>query len=206
VTLFELENRCLLKVEVNNDKVFSLAGAMVAYDGQIKFTKSILGGEGLFGALKRRLANEGMSLMVSEGSGAVYFAHKAREVSIIPLNNEKIFIESNSLLAFDHELKTSVAFAGLQGAASGQGLFTTTVEGKGNVAVISDGNLLKFSVEPNSPLFVDPDAFIAYTGELNREFVIDVNWKTMIGETSGESYQIKFSGSGVVYIQPSERR
>jgi len=206
VSRFQLKNDRLLAVDLLDEKVMAIAGSMVAYEGSIKFEKAILGGEGIFGAIKRKLTNESLSVMQTSGKGTVYFAQEAREVSIIQLNNEKIFIESSRLLAYDQSLRTNTAFAGLHGAASGQGLFTTTVEGNGNIAVISHGSLLMLEVRPDTPLFVDPDAFIAYKGNIDRQFVFDVNWKTMIGESSGESYQIKFSGSGIVYIQPSEMK
>lgn len=205
MTEFSLKNPGLLRVDLNNNKVLARAGAMVAYDGKVKFSKAILGGEGLFGALKRRITNEVTALMTCEGQGAVYFAHEALEVSIIKLEGEKLFVESNSLLAYEPTLDTNVAFAGLHGAASGQGLFTTTLSGKGHIAIISHGGTLQLQVTPNMPLFIDPDAFIAFQGNIEREFILDVNWKTMVGQTSGETYQIKFTGNGVVYIQPSER-
>lgn len=202
---FRINTDRLLEVGLQNEKVMAIAGAMVAYTGTMKFEKSILGGEGLFGALKRKVTNEGMSLMQTVGTGTVYFAHNAAEIAVIPIANEKLFIESSSLLAYDSGLKTNTAFAGLRGATSGQGLFTTTVEGNGNIAVISRGNLITLEVSPSNPLFVDPDAFIGYKGNIQQEFVFDVNWRTMVGQASGESYQFKFTGQGVVYIQPAER-
>ncbi len=202
---FRINSDRLLEVDLQNEKVMAIAGGMVAYTGTMKFEKSILGGEGIFGALKRKVTNEGMSLMQTSGSGTVFFAHNAAEIAVIPLSNEKLFIESSSLLAYDTTLKTSTAFAGLRGATSGQGLFTTTVEGVGNIAVISRGNLITLGVDPAYPLFVDPDAFIGYKGNVAQEFVFDVNWRTMVGQASGESYQFKFTGQGVVYIQPAER-
>ena len=205
VSRFRINTDRLLEVDLQNEKVMAIAGAMVAYTGSIKFEKSILGGEGIFGALKRKVTNEGMSLMQTIGTGTVYYAHNAAEIAVIPLAQEKLFIESSSLLAYDSSLKTSTAFAGLRGATSGQGLFTTTVEGNGNIAVISRGNLITLEVAPNYPLFVDPDAFIGYKGNVQQEFVFDVNWRTMVGQASGESYQFKFTGQGVVYIQPAER-
>lgn len=195
----------LLEVELQNEKVLSIAGAMVAYTGTVKFEKAILGGEGLFGALKRKVTNEGMSLMQTSGTGTVYFAHNAAEIAVISLSQDKLFVESSSLLAYDTSLKTNTSFAGLRGAASGQGLFTTTIEGSGNLALITRGNLIALEVTPSTPLFVDPDAFIGYQGNIAQEFVFDVNWRTMVGEASGESYQFKFTGNGVVYIQPAER-
>jgi uncharacterized protein (AIM24 family) len=205
VTTFRLENKRLLEVTLQNEKVMAKAGSMVAYDGQIKFDKSVLGGEGLFGALKRRAGGEGMPLMTTSGYGRVYLAENAAEIVLIPLHGEKIFIEGSSLLAFEDGLRTNTVFAGLRGATSGQGLFTTTLEGHGQVAAISEGTAIELEVSPNDPLFVDPDAFIGFKGNVRQEFVFDVNWKTFAGQSSGESYQLKFTGQGIVYIQPSER-
>lgn len=187
-------------------KMMARAGSMVAYEGQVKFEKAILGGEGLLGALKRKAGGEGLGLMSVEGQGQVYFAHQAAEILLVPLGNEKIWVESSSLLAFSHGLRTNTVFAGLRGATTGQGLFTTTIEGQGTVAILSHGNALALEVGSSFPLHVDPDAFLGYKGQITQEFVFDVNWKTLVGRDSGESFQLKFSGQGVVYIQPNERK
>ncbi|HEX8615154.1 MAG TPA: AIM24 family protein [Telluria sp.] len=205
MTRFRNNTDRLLEVSLQNEKVLAIAGAMVAYTGTIKFEKSILGGEGIFGALKRKVTNEGMQLMQASGTGTVFFAQNAAEITVIPMTGEKMTIESSSLLAYDTSLKTGTSFAGLRGAVSGQGLFSTTVEGQGSIAVISRGNLIMLEVTPANPLRVDPDAFVGYKGNITQEFVFDVNWRTMVGQSSGESYQHKFSGQGVVYIQPAER-
>ena len=206
MTPFSLPNPRMLQVELSGQSILARAGAMVAYDGQIKFDKAILGGEGVFGALKRKATGEGIALMTTSGKGNVYFAVGAAEVMIIPLQHEKIFVESSVLLALDGGLKTNTAFAGLRGATTGQGLFTTTVEGSGNVAIMSHGTPIQLEVGPSFPLHVDPDAFLGYTGNLRQEFVFDINWKSFVGQDSGESFQLKFTGQGTVYIQPNERK
>lgn len=206
MTIFSVEQDRLLVISLNQEKVMATAGSMVAYTGQVKFEKALLGGEGLLGVLKRKVTQETFELMVVQGAGTVCLANQAKEITILQLADDKMFIESQSLLAFDADLKTNVAFAGLRGATSGQGLFTTTVSGRGQVAVVSQGNLLTLAVEPTTPLCVDPDAFIGYQGNLKQEFIFDVNWKTLIGEESGETYQLKFTGEGIVYVQPSERK
>ncbi len=202
---FRLENKRLLEVTLQNERVMARAGSMVAYDGQMKFDKSILGGEGLFGALKRRAGGEEMPLMTTSGFGRVYFAENAAEVVLIPLQQEKVFIESSSLLAFDSGLRTDTVFAGLRGATSGQGLFTTTLEGMGELAIVSDGDAIALEVTPQRPIFVDPQAYVGHTGQLSSDLHTDVGWKTFVGQTSGESYQLKFNGQGTVYVQASER-
>lgn len=205
MSTFRVNSDRLLEVALNNEKVMTIAGSMVAYTGTMKFEKAILGGEGMFGALKRRVTGEGMSLMTVTGSGTLYCAQNASEIAVITLSNEKLFVESSGLLAYDAGLKTNTAFAGLRGASSGQGLFTTTVEGMGNVALIAKGGLIALEVSGNYPVFVDPQAFVGYKGQIQQEFVFDVNWRTMIGQASGESYQLKFTGQGIVYIQSAER-
>jgi uncharacterized protein (AIM24 family) len=205
VTSFRTNTDRLLEVTLQNEKMLAIAGSMVAYTGSVKFEKSLLGGEGIFGALKRKATNEGMQLMQVSGSGTVLFAQGAAEITLLALAGDKLTIESSSLLAYDSALKTGTSFAGLRGAASGQGLFSTTVEGHGNVALIARGNLIMLEVTPAHPLRVDPDAFVGFKGNITQEFVFDVNWRTMVGQSSGESYQHKFSGQGVVFIQPAER-
>ncbi|NJN68290.1 MAG: AIM24 family protein, partial [Chloroflexaceae bacterium] len=131
----------------------------------------------------------------------------------IALAGETMYIESESLLAFDGRLRTGTAFLGNQGLVqgvargmmTGQGLFTTTLEGHGELAILSEGNAIGLEVTGNTPIFVDPDAYLGHKGNLESKVVVDVNWKSFLGQTSGESFQIKFTGNGTVYIQPSER-
>lgn len=205
MTRFRTNTDRLLEVTLQDEKVLAIAGAMVAYTGNVKFEKSLLGGEGIFGAIKRKVTSEGMQVMQAAGTGTVFFAQNAAEITVIPMSGEKLTIESSSLLCYDTTLKTGTSFAGLRGAVSGQGLFSTTVEGSGSIAVISKGNLIMLEVTPSNPLRVDPDAFVGFKGDIKQEFVFDVNWRTMVGQSSGESYQHKFTGNGVVFIQPAER-
>lgn len=201
-----LKGERMLAVTLRGSKMMARAGSMVAYEGQVKFEKAILGGEGILGALKRKAGGEGLDLMSVEGKGEVYFAREAAEILLVPLGSEKIWVESRSLLALSHGLKTNTVFAGLRGATTGQGLFTTTVEGSGTVAILSHGSPLALEVGPSFPLHVDPDAFLGYKGQLTQEFIFDINWKSFVGRDSGESFQLKFSGAGTVYIQPNERK
>lgn len=203
---FSVPTPRVLQVDLQNGQVMARSGAMVAYQGQVKFEKAVLGGEGIFGALKRKATGESLNLMTVKGNGRVYFAHEAAYVSVIPLQAEKLFVESSVLLAFSHGMKTNTSFAGLRGASSGQGLFTTSIEGPGFVAVYSHAPVVPLSVTPQMPLHVDPDAFVGYYGQCQHEFVFDVNWRSMIGQTSGETYQMRFTGQGVVFIQPAERK
>ena len=46
---------------------------------------------------------------------------------------------------------------------------------------------------------------VVWVGNLQQNFQSGVTFRTLIGEGSGEAFQIRFEGDGLVYVQPSER-
>ncbi|MFC5207029.1 AIM24 family protein [Pseudonocardia sulfidoxydans] len=204
---FRLHGTRILEVDLRGGSVRAATGSMIAYDGDVTFKNAGMGGgDGLRAALKRRATGESIALMQCSGTGVVRFAKDAMEVLLVELAGDTLRAESERLLALSDGLSTDVAFAGLRGASSGQGLFTTTVSGHGVAALLSAGGPpIALEVSPQYPLVVDPDAFIASQGQLNQTFVTDVSWRTLVGEGSGEAFSLRFDGKGVVYIQPEER-
>ncbi|QPI47802.1 AIM24 family protein [Massilia antarctica] len=206
-------NEKMIEVKLNNEEVFAKKGAMISYQGEVAFSRSFLAGQGVQTLAMRAATNEGYSLMLAKGSGSVYYAYDGLFVTIIPVRGDTLYVESDNVLAFDARLTAGTMFLGNQGglqgivrgAVSGQGLFTSTFQGTGEVAILSDGNAIGLPVTPDVPVFVDPQAYIGHTGQLSSAIVTDLNWKTFVGQASGESYQVKFSGQGTVYIQASER-
>jgi len=206
VTRFRLNGSKMLAVDLAGETVRALNGSMVAYEGQMAFKRQgMTGGEGLRGALKRRIAGEGMTLMEVSGHGTVYLASEATEVTLVQLHGDTLFVESESLLALDGQLQTGVEFLGLRGMGTGQGLATTKVSGHGMVAILSEGPAIALEVTPQMPLCVDPHAYVAHHGQLQQSVVTDVNWRTVLGQGSGESVQFQYQGQGLVYVQPAER-
>ncbi|WP_245667909.1 AIM24 family protein [Actinomadura macra] len=203
---FRMNGSKMLAVDLAGETIRALNGSMVAYEGQMAFKRQgMTGGEGLRGALKRKIAGEGMTLMEITGQGTVYLASEATEVTLVQLAGDTLFVESDSLLALDGNLKTGVQFIGLRGMGTGQGLATTKVDGHGTVAVLSDGPAIALEVTPQMPLCVDPHAYVAHHGQLQQDVVTDVNWRTVLGQGSGESVQFRYQGHGLVYVQPAER-
>ncbi|NAZ74974.1 AIM24 family protein [Kineococcus sp. T13] len=207
---WRLESPRVLVVELDGGKgsaVRAQTGSMVAYEGDVQFKNAGTGGGGgLRAAFKQRLSGESLSLMDITGRGSVHLAVGAGHVLVLDLAGDTLKAESEGLLCLSEGLRTDVAFTGLQGASSGQGLFTTTVSGHGRVALLSlGGPPIALRVGPQTPLVVDPDAYIGCVGELRQSFVTDVSWRNLLGEDSGEAFSLRFEGSGVVYVQPEER-
>jgi uncharacterized protein (AIM24 family) len=205
VAQFRLQGSKVLAVDMTGDAVKAKNGAMVAYDGQMAFKKMSGGGEGIRGMVTRRLTGESMEVMEVKGHGTCYFADRASEINLVRLQGEKLYVEASNLLATEATLRTGTTFTGLRGASQGNGLFTTTVEGVGQAAITSDGPAIVLRVTSGTPLQVDPGAYVAHTGNLRQNFQTGVSWRSMIGESGGESFQIRFEGEGLVYVQPSER-
>ena len=199
--------RRVLEAHLQNDAVRAVSGSMVAYEGQVQFKSAGFGGgDGLMAGIKRKATGESLSLMECQGNGVVYFALDAQDITLVDLNNDTLQVESRQLLAMAGNLRTDIKFAGVRGATTGQGLFTTTVTGMGQVAILSAGGpLIGLEVNGQNPLVVDPDAFVAARGQLNQSFITDVSWANVIGEGSGEPFSLRWDGQGVVYIQPAER-
>ena len=202
---FRLHSAKVLAVSMSGDAVKAKNGSMVAYDGQMAFKKMSGGGEGVRGMVTRRLTGEQMTVMEVKGHGTCYFADRASDINLVQLNGETLHVEASNLLCTDAGLRTGTSFTGLRGASQGNGLFTTTVEGTGQAALMSAGQAVVLRVSQGMPLQVDPGAYIAHQGNLRQNFQSGVSFRTFMGEGSGEAFQIRFEGDGLVYVQPSER-
>ena len=79
------------------------------------------------------------------------------------------------------------------------------------MAVLSDGNpLVMNNRKSRATISVDPDAVICWMGQegdnCDPQIRTDINWKTLIGQASGESYAYEWGGNQPVTVQPSERK
>ena len=221
---FETLNELTLKVTCRgSDILYTKAGAFIAGDSftkNYKFEKVLLGpqesfGRALLGSLTRRIAGENIPLMKAtlNGDSVTYYAHCGQHILVYRLEvGETISVESENILAFTQDCDYKVRFLGI-GVLSQKGLATTTLTGMGKnalVAILSDGNPLVLSnVQSRSTISADPDAVICWigSGRCDPEIKTDINWKTLIGQASGESYSFEWGGGQpvTVIIQPSER-
>lgn len=203
--MFRLQSSKVLAVEMTGDAVKAKNGSMVAYDGDMAFKKLSGGGDGVRGMVTRRLTGERMTVMEVKGRGVCWFADRAAEINLVGLRGDTLYVESSNLLATDGGLRTGTSFTGLRGASQGNGLFTTTVEGNGQAAIMSAGPAVVLRVSPQYPLTVDPGAYVAHQGGLRQSLQSGATFHTLLGEGGGEAFQMLFEGDGLVYVQPSER-
>ena len=196
---FQRENSYTLDVEVAGT-VMAKAGSMVAYTGDVSFTGKASAEGGIRGFLKEAATGEGTPIMAVEGDGHVYFADDGKKVQVIELDaGESITVNGEDVLAFDESLSYEInTIDSLAGALAG-GFSNVYLEGPGHVAITTHGDPIV--LEP--PVATDPGATVAWGGtspnvEVNRSL------SDMIGQESGERYQMRFDGDGFVVVQPRE--
>ena len=198
---WQLENPRCLEVNLNNEMVRIKVGAMIAYRGDLTFERSSSGGVGKM--MKAMFTSEsGRSTQVT-GTGALYLADAAKEVTILQLTDDVLFVNSSDLLAYSSDLEWDISTIKGAGMVAG-GLFTFKLTGSGYVALTTHGNPLVLPVDPSQPLFTDPDATVAWSEGLEVAVKTDVNMKTLTGRASGETWQMQYSGTGFVVVQPFE--
>lgn len=223
---FEKVNSKVVKATLAGRPVIARRGAMLAYTGDVRFSPLTAGqgggGRGVGGAMGgvmgmagRAMAGESTALMVAEGVGEVFYGHAGLHVSVVELDGqESLTAEADRILARDESVSSSVSFLGssgirgaVRGAATGQGLFTSVLSGRGSVALLSHGGILELAVD--GTLGVDPQAYVGHRGRLDVEVTTlgaGGLFRDAVGHGSGESVQLRVTGTGSVYIQASEQK
>jgi uncharacterized protein (AIM24 family) len=196
---FTLQNSQLLRVALGPD-VLSVKGAMVAFQGQIRFDHERAGSVGKL--LKKMVTSEDMPLMRVSGQGEVFFANEAGYVYLVELDGDGISVNGRNLLAFDAAMQWDINRVKGAGMMAG-GLFNTTVSGTGSVALCTVGHPVVLDCS-QQPTYVDVQACVAWSASLVPNVVSSMNMKSMLRGGSGEAFQYAFHGPGFVVVQPSE--
>jgi uncharacterized protein (AIM24 family) len=196
--VFALQNSRMLRVALDGE-VMARQGSMIAFQGQVDFEYQGSGGIGRM--LKKAATGEGVPLMRCRGKGDVFFANFAAEVHLLRLEGDAISVSGHSVLAFEPTLTWDIRR--IEGASMfAGGLFNTTLEGTGWVAVTSHGTPVV--LQTDAPTYVDAQAAIAWSANLQTSINRTMKAGALVGRGSGEAVQLAFTGSGFVVVQPSE--
>jgi uncharacterized protein (AIM24 family) len=142
--------------------------------------------------------------MEASGTGELFLANHAMLVHLLRLDGDSLTVNGANILAFQEGIDWDVTRVkgGTAGMLAG-GLFNIHLQGTGLVALTSDGEPVRLDVS-EGVTFSDPQAAIAWSGDVKTSLKTDVQAKTLIGLGSGESLQLGFTGEGWVLVQPSE--
>lgn len=198
---FSLQNSKLLKVRLEAVTIQAKLGSMVAYQGDVKFEHA--GSGGMSRMLKKAVSGEGAELMRVSGSGEVFLADLAQDIHLIRLDDDKVTVNGAHVLAFDAGIDWDIERVKDAGSAMAGGLTNMALKGTGWVAIVTDGPPVRLDVG-TAPTFADAQAAIVWSSGVKTSVKADVNVKSLMGRSSGETIQVGFSGEGWVLVQPSE--
>ena len=151
---------------------------------------------------KKKATGEGDVMMQASGTGHLYLADQGKEVQILELDaGEEISVNGNDVLAFEDSVEWDIKMlTSIAGTSSG-GLFNVFLEGPGHVAITTHGEPIVLE----TPVNTDPNATVAWSGNVSPSSSRDINIKSLIGRSSGETYQLEFAETdGFVIVQPFE--
>jgi len=198
---FALQNKKLLRVDMRYGEVMAKAGSMVAYQGDVRFTKQ---SSGLGRMFKSAVTGEGLTVMTCSGQGDLFLADRAQEIQIIYLQDDAVSVNGNNVLAFSSSIQWDIHRLQARGGMMAGGLYNVSLRGTGYVAITTDGEPVALDVS-SSPTFGDAQAVVLWTAGVRMDIRVDTGGiGSMIRGGTGEAFQMAFSGQGYVLVQPSE--
>ena len=204
--VFELEGAHMLEAHVDG-RIWSKLGAMIAYRGQLKFVRegAFEGGLGHF--VKKMVSGESAPLTKIEGRGICYLADEKKNITVLRLaGSDAINVNGNDLLAFQETVKHEITMHRRVAGMMAGGIFSIRLSGHGLVAITSHGAPLTLRCSAQDPVLTDPNATVAWSGNLTPEIKTDISLRSFIGRGGGEAFQMMFRGDGFVVVQPFEEK
>lgn len=199
---FSLQNKKLLKIQMQYGPVWAKTGSMVAYQGDVRFENK--GSGGLNKMLKSAMTGEGVDMMQCTGQGELFVADQASEVQVMYLENDAISVNGNNILAFSASIDWDINRINARGAVMTGGLYNVSLRGTGYVAITTKGDPVALDVS-GAPTFGDAQAVVMWTAGVTMDVRVDTGGlKSMLRGGTGELLQMAFGGQGYVLIQPSE--
>lgn len=201
--LFELETPRLLEVNLDGE-IWTKMGSMISYHGQIKFEREGMMEQGLGNLLKKAVSGEGAYLTRAKGQGKMYLADQGKKILLLKLEGDSFTVNGSDILAFEPQIRHDIRMMKRVSAMASGGLFNINMQGTGLVAITSHYEPLTLRVTPDRPLRTDPNATIAWSQGVEPNLKTDMSLKTFLGRSSGETFQMEFTGDGFVVLQPFE--
>lgn len=199
---FALQNKKLLKIQMQYGPVWARTGSMVAYQGDVRFQNK--GSGGLDKLLKSKLTGEGVDLMQCTGNGELFVADAASEIQVLYLADDMLSVNGSSVLAFSDSIQWDIHRIAARGGMMAGGMYNVALRGTGYVALVTRGDPVALDVA-SAPTFADANAVVCWTAGVSMDVRVDTGGLgSMLRGGTGELIQMAFGGQGYVIVQPSE--
>ena len=170
-----------------SEKLFCRTGTIASYTGHLQFSQW----QSDYG--------ERVPLVQVDGAGIIFLADRRKEIFILSLNNESLFVDPNHLLVVQSAL-TIEPFL-IQQHGTPRDFVMVRVTGRGTVALTYQTKPLTLHVQEGLPVNIPADALIAWSGKLIPEVIQDRALRRVLMITEAETLFCRFTGTGDVVVE-----
>lgn len=185
--VFRNMEKGLLEVDFEG-KVFLKQGTIYSYSGNLTFW------------VKEKRAKGQPALVIVTGTGRLLLTDQEREITLMQVNDEAIFVEPTHLLACEEGLQPRYERFG----EADNAFEAVVLEGRGMVALSVATKPLPLTVRPDLPVSVPASSVIMWAGELKPSVVDDPQVYAVVLASSSEGGRLlRLEGSGRVLVEQS---
>ncbi|MFQ5789279.1 MAG: tetratricopeptide repeat protein [Acidobacteriota bacterium] len=182
----------LLEVSFSG-KVFIKPGTIYSYSGNLTFW------------VKPQRQGGSPPLVTVTGTGKLLLSDRHREITIMPVNDEKVFVDPSHFLACEQTLTPHPAVIEREGTEQGR-LHMLAIEGTGVIALSVATSPLVLTVTPGLPVNAASSSIICWSGTLTPTIVEDEALAELMLPIGGQSVNLRLAGSGEVMMEKGDAR
>ena len=185
-----LENNLM---EVNfSGKVFIKQGTIYSYSGNLTFW------------VKPQREESVPSLVIVSGTGKLLLTDRQRDISVMQIEDEEIFVEPSHLLACQESL--TPRYAVIEKDDGTPGLHVLLIKGAGVLALSVATSPLLLTVQKPYPVNVSSSSLISWTSELAPTIVEDEALAEIMLPGPAQGVNLRLEGEGLVMMEKSSPR
>jgi Tfp pilus assembly protein PilF len=185
-----LENNLM---EVNfSGKVFIKQGTIYSYSGNLTFW------------VKPQRKEVVPPLVIVSGTGKLLLTDRERDITVLQIEDEEIFVEPSHLLACQETLTPRYAVIEREGGK--RAFHVLLIQGTGMLALSVATNPLVLSVQKQYPVNVSTSSIISWSGDLSPTIVEDEALAELMLPGTTPGINLRLEGEGRVMMEKLTRQ
>ena len=179
-------------MEVNfSGKVFIKQGTIYSYSGNLTFW------------VKPQRQESVPPLVIVSGTGKLLLTDRRREITVLAIEEDEIYVEPSHLLACQETLTPRYGVIEREGGKSA--FHVLVIQGTGMIALSVASSPLVLSVQKPYPVNVSTGSVISWSGELTPTIVEDEALAELMLPGSGSEMNLRLEGEGRVMMEKLSR-
>ncbi len=179
-------------MEVNfSGKVFIKQGTIYSYSGNLTFW------------VKPQRQETVPPLVIVSGTGKLLLTDRRREITVLAIDDDEIYVEPSHLLACQETLTPRYGVIEKEGGKSA--FHVLVIQGTGMIALSVATSPLVLSVQKPYPVNVSTGSIISWSGDLTPTIVEDEALAELMLPESGTGVNLRLEGEGRVMMEKLTR-